>query len=157
MSKGSFYHYFKGKDALLGSLAYLFDDKYEELVASMDPTLSAADKLLYLNYELFLMIETSVDMELLTLLYSSQLTTRDQRALLDDQRFYFTCIREIIEAAQNCGEFTSERSANELVHLYTMYERSLIYDWLLCQGSYSLSKYSAELLPGTLAQFLAKN
>ena len=83
-SKGSFYHYFKGKDALLGSLAYLFDDKYEELVASMDPTLSAADKLLYLNYELFLMIETSVDMELLTLLYSSQLTTRDQRALLDD-------------------------------------------------------------------------
>ena len=26
-SKGSFYHYFKGKDALLGSLAYLFDDK----------------------------------------------------------------------------------------------------------------------------------
>ena len=43
-SKGSFYHYFKGKDALLGSLAYLFDDKYEELVASMDPTLSAADR-----------------------------------------------------------------------------------------------------------------
>ena len=55
----------------------------------MDPTLSAADKLLYLNYELFLMIETSVDMELLTLLYSSQLTTRDQRALLDDQLILF--------------------------------------------------------------------
>lgn len=156
-SKGSFYHYFKGKDALLGSLAYLFDDKYEELVALMDPTLSAADKLLYLNYELFLMIETSVDMELLTLLYSSQLTTKDQRALLDDNRFYFTCIREIVEDAQKRGEFTSRRSADELIRLYTMYERSLIYDWLLCQGSYSLSKYSAELLPGTLAQFLTKD
>ena len=30
-SKGSFYHYFESKDALLGSLAYLFDEKYEEL------------------------------------------------------------------------------------------------------------------------------
>ena len=30
-SKGSFYHYFDGKDALLSSLSYLFDEKYEEL------------------------------------------------------------------------------------------------------------------------------
>ena len=27
-SKGSFYHYFEGKDALLGSLSFLFDEKY---------------------------------------------------------------------------------------------------------------------------------
>ena len=32
-SKGSFYHYFEGKDALLSSLSYLFDEKYEALVA----------------------------------------------------------------------------------------------------------------------------
>ena len=31
-SKGSFYHYFEGKDALLGTLAYVFDEKYEELM-----------------------------------------------------------------------------------------------------------------------------
>ena len=30
-SKGSFYHYFEGKDALLSSLSYMFDEKYEEL------------------------------------------------------------------------------------------------------------------------------
>ena len=30
-SRGSFYHYFEGKDALLSSLSYLFDDKYVEL------------------------------------------------------------------------------------------------------------------------------
>ena len=27
-SKGSFYHYFEGKDALLGSLSFLFDEEY---------------------------------------------------------------------------------------------------------------------------------
>ena len=31
-SKGSFYHYFDGKDALLGTLAYVFDEKYEETI-----------------------------------------------------------------------------------------------------------------------------
>ena len=28
-SRGSFYHYFEGKDALLSSLSYLFERKYE--------------------------------------------------------------------------------------------------------------------------------
>ena len=31
-SRGSFYHYFEGKDALLSSLSYLFDEKYEEIL-----------------------------------------------------------------------------------------------------------------------------
>ena len=35
-SRGSFYHYFDGKDALLSSLSYLFDDKYEELLETLD-------------------------------------------------------------------------------------------------------------------------
>ena len=44
-SKGSFYHYFEGKDALLSSLSYLFDEKYEELTDSFTPDMTAADKL----------------------------------------------------------------------------------------------------------------
>ena len=35
-SKGTFYHYFEGKDALLGTLSVLFDDKYEELVEKIN-------------------------------------------------------------------------------------------------------------------------
>jgi AcrR family transcriptional regulator len=30
-SKGSFYHYFEGKDSLLETLSLIFDEKYEEL------------------------------------------------------------------------------------------------------------------------------
>ena len=72
-SKGTFYHYFKGKEALLNSLSDLFDEKYEDLISEIDPKMSAYDKLLYLNRELFYMIETSVDIKLLASLYSSQL------------------------------------------------------------------------------------
>ena len=82
-SKGTFYHYFKGKEALLNTLSNLFDQKYEELSNVIDPDLSAYDKLLFLNHELFYMIETSVEIHLLAYLYSSQLITKDKKSLSD--------------------------------------------------------------------------
>ena len=65
-SRGSFYHYFEGKDALLSSLSYLFDEKYEELTETMDMSLSPIDKLIFLNQELFGMIENTVSVDLLS-------------------------------------------------------------------------------------------
>ena len=152
-SKGTFYHYFKGKDALLNTLAYLLDDKYEELTSTMDPDLSACDKLLFLNHELFYMIETSIDLRLLALLYSSQLTTRDTKSLLDKDRYYFTLITQIIAEGKENGEFPESNSISDLVKLYTMYERSILYDWALCKGDYSLTEYSDRLLPHVLDKF----
>ena len=64
-SKGSFYHYFEGKDALLGSLSMIFDEKYEELRQEMAPDMHAVEKLLYMNHELFTMIDNTVSVELL--------------------------------------------------------------------------------------------
>nr|WPB23095.1 hypothetical protein GAFPHCNK_02604 [[Clostridium] scindens] len=115
-SKGTFYHYFKGKEALLNSLSYLFDEKYEELAAVIDPNLSAYDKLLFLNHELFYMIETSVDIKLLAFLYSSQLITKDKKSLSDGKRFYFKWVTEILSDGLKRGEFKNTSSAEELMN-----------------------------------------
>ncbi|MEY8282459.1 TetR/AcrR family transcriptional regulator [Lachnospiraceae bacterium 50-23] len=152
-SKGTFYHYFKGKEALLNSLSYLFDQKYEELSAVMDPSLSACDKLMFLNHELFYMIETSVDIHLLAYLYSSQLVTKDKKSLSDQKRFYFKWLTEILEEGLESGEFKSTSSAEELMSIYAMYERALLYDWSLFKGKYSLTEYSDKLLPHVLKTF----
>lgn len=153
-SKGTFYHYFKGKEALLNSLSDLFDEKYEELAAVIDPTMSAYDKLLYLNHELFYMIETSVDIDLLAFLYSSQLTTKGKKSLSDSKRFYFKWITEILEDGLADGEFKDTSSAKELMKIYAMFERALLYDWALFRGKYSLSEYSSRLLPHVLDTFV---
>ena len=152
-SKGTFYHYFKGKDALLTTLSDLFDQQYEEINNTLDQSLTAREKLLLLNHELFYMIETSIDINLLASLYSSQLVTKDNRSLLDDDRYYFQLIREIVEAGICLGEFKDSSSVEELVKIYTMYERALLYDWALCEGKYSLSAYSDRLLPHVLDNF----
>ena len=64
-SKGSFYHYFGGKDALLATLSDLFDQKYQDLQPTLDPAMPALDKLLFLNRALFQMIEDRVPLDLL--------------------------------------------------------------------------------------------
>lgn len=153
-SKGTFYHYFKGKEALLNSLSDLFDEKYEELAAVIDPAMSAYDKLLYLNHELFYMIETSVDIDLLAFLYSSQLTTKGKKSLSDSKRFYFKWITEILEDGLADGEFKDTSSAKELMKIYAMFERALLYDWALFRGKYSLNEYSSRLLPHVLDTFV---
>ena len=72
-SKGSFYHYFDGKDALLSTLSDLFDQKYQDLQAVMPPEMPTMEKLLFLNRELFRMIEDSVSIDLMARLLSTQL------------------------------------------------------------------------------------
>lgn len=152
-SKGSFYHYFKGKESLLNTMSYLFDEKYQELAQEIDSTMSCYQKLLFLNHELFYMIEQTVNIDLLALLYSSQLVTKGKISLSDKKRFYFKWISEILEEGIKTGEFSSDSTAHELMDIYAMYERALLYDWALHKGSYSLSAYSDRLLPLVLQGF----
>ena len=104
-SRGSFYHYFEGKDALLSSLSYLFDEKYEELTETMDMSLSPIDKLIFLNQELFGMIENTVSVDLLCQLFSSQLVTKGERHLLNTNRTYYKLLRQITVEGQEQGCF----------------------------------------------------
>ena len=152
-SRGSFYHYFEGKDALLSSLSYLFDEKYEELMWQIDPAMNSFEKLMLLNRELFSMIENSVSMELLARLLSSQLITRGDKHLLDHNRMYYRLLRSIISEGQRKGELRAEASVNDIVKTYVLCERALMYDWCLCNGEYSLSQYSARMLPLLTAHF----
>ena len=153
-SKGSFYHYFDGKDALLSTLSDLFDEKYESLIPQMDSSMPAMEQLLYLNSELFLMIENSVSLELLARLLSTQLVTNGERHLLDHKRTYYRLLRRIISQGQASGELSNKRSVNDMVKLYALSERALMYDWCLCSGEYSLREYAAQMLPSFLSSFL---
>ncbi len=146
-SKGSFYHYFEGKDALLRTLSYLFDEKYTRLMEEMDPQMNSFDKLMYINREVYLLIENSVSLDLLARLLSSQLITRGEKHLLDRNRVYYRVLRQIVSEGQDRGQIRDDLSVNEIVKAYAMIERALMYDWCLCEGEYSLSRYAQTMLP----------
>ena len=151
-SKGSFYHYFEGKDGLLGSLSYIFDEEYEKLQENLSDDMGAFEKLLYLNRELFSVIEERIDIDLLTRLYSTQLITKGEKHLLDNKRLYYKLLRKIVTDGQKNEELTTEMTVNEIVKLYAMCERALIYDWCLCNGEYSLYSYAKTVMPVFLSK-----
>ena len=146
-SKGSFYHYFSCKDDLLGSLSYLFDEKYEELMETMDPKLSPVEKLIRMNRELFLMIENTVSVSMLSQLFASQLTSKGERHLLDPDRTYYKLLRQIAVEGQQQNLFRDDLSINDITKAYALFERAMMYDWCISSGNYSICQYSEKMLP----------
>ena len=152
-SKGSFYHYFESKESLPASLSYLFDEKYEELMEMMDPSLGVIEKLVFINQELFLMIENTVSIDILSRLFASQLVSGSERSLLDPTRTYYKLLRQIVIEGQQQGLFREEFTTLDVTRAYAVFERGLMYDWCISGGNYSLAQYSAQLLPQFLMGF----
>ena len=146
-SKGSFYHYFDGKDALLSSLSMLFDEQYELLMERPDLPENSIDLLQYLNRSLFETIENTVSIDLLSRLFSSQLVTHGERHLLDRSRTYYKLLRRIISEGQQKGEIRDDFTVGEVSRAYAMFERGLMYDWCLSGGEYSLPVYAVRMMP----------
>ena len=136
----------------MGSLSYIFDEEYARLQDTFTPDMTSFDKLLYLNPKLFSMIENRIDIELLTRLYSTQLVTKGEKHLLDSKRLYYKLLRNIVTEGQEKKELTDSLTVKEIVKLYALCERALIYDWCLCGGEYSLCTHAKTVLPMLLSQ-----
>ena len=150
-SKGSFYHYFKTKEELMGTLAYLFDEKYTEIWPEVLKIDNAFEKLIFMNERLFGMIEDSISIDLVARLYSSQLVTKGEKQFIDYSRVYYKLLRNVVSDGQKSGEIRSDLSCNEIVKMYALIERGLLYDWCICGGNYPLKDYSRKSMRNLLA------
>ena len=146
-SKGSFYHYFNSKDELLSSLSELFDVKYEEEMANLDPEMNSYDKLLYLCYCVHDMIQDEVPVGLLASLYASQVVTKGSKHLLDQNRDYYRMINILVEEGQRRGQIRNDMTYFEIARLYTLCERAIIYDYCISNGDYDLGDYTRQTMP----------
>ena len=104
-----------------------------------------------MNRELFLMIENTVSVTLLGQLFARQLLTKGERHRLEPDRTYYKLLRQITIEGQQQGLFRDDLSINDITRAYAMFERGMMYDWCLSNGSYSLLQYSQQMLPLFLA------
>ncbi|MBO5155221.1 MAG: proline racemase family protein [Eubacterium sp.] len=139
-----FYRNFAQKDDLEHTLGDLFDEKYAQLMVSMNPRFSHYEQLVYLNRELFEMIETQVPFQLVEHVYVGM--PQERQELLNKNRFYYQLITQIIKEGQQKGEFEREESAESLTDTYASLERGLIYDWCVKGGTESLSEKGQKIL-----------
>lgn len=146
VSKGTFYHYFDGKESLIDGMSYMLDSKYEDILVSLDENLNPIDKLVALTQEVFFMMENTVPVHLLSRILASQLTTNGDKHLLNPDRTYFRVIRQIVIEAKEQHYFKDIYSVNEICIAFTLFERGLMYDWCVSNGNYAFSQYSAKMM-----------
>ena len=146
-SKGTFYHYFNGKDALLGSLSDIFDSYYEELVERLDPGMNSVDKLIFLSCEAHKMIGERIQPDLLASLYSSQVVTRGDNHLLNQTRFYHRLVHQLVDEGLRRGEIRPDMSIIDASHYFSMSERAIVYDYCISGASFDLGAYTEKLIP----------
>jgi hypothetical protein len=60
---------------------------------------------------------------------------------------YYRLIRQIVSRGKEKGEIADIMSVSELVKYYALCERSLMYDWCLSKGDYSLKEYGKQIMP----------
>ena len=96
-------------------------------------------------------VENRIDLDLLTRMYSAQLTAKGEKQLLDHNRVYYKLLRKIMARGQERGEITTEKTVSELVRFYAFCERSMLYDWCLYGGEYSLREYAKYTMPQLLS------
>ena len=105
------------------------------------------EKLIQMNRELFVMIENTVSVTVLSQLFSTQLITKGEKHLLEPDRTYYRLLRQIAIEGQEQGLFREDLSVNDIMRAYAMFERGMMYDWCLAGGNYSLTQYSQQILP----------
>lgn len=152
ISEAEFYDIFSSKDELEHTLGDLFDEKYTQLMISINPKISQYEKLVYLNREMFELIEKKVPFDLISHIYVG--TPAERQNVLNDNRFYYHLIPKIIEEGQANGEFSCEEDAQSLAESYFSIERGLIYDWCIKGGTDSLVLNSSKILPVYLEHML---
>lgn len=141
-SKGSFYHYYSGKDELLASLPEIFDAKYEEVMQALDPEMDSFDKLMTLCFSVHDLIESDIPVGLLGVTYLSQVVTKGDKHLLNQNRFYYKMVNQLVDEGQRRGQITRSMPYYEIAHMYALCERAIIYDYCISDGGYALGEYT---------------
>lgn len=152
VTEQQFYEDFTQKDDLEHTLGDLFDRKYAELMVSMSSRLSCYEKLVYLNKELFTLIENQVPIDLVCHIYVG--VPEERQEMLNHERLYYKLIPQLIAEGQKSGEFKTEETAEAMAETYASLERGLIYDWCVKGGKESLSVKGQKILPIYLEHLL---
>lgn len=146
-SRSAFYHHFHGKDELLFSIAYSYDNEYADwLKLSYDPKLSMTENLIFFNHFVLKTVEKSPFCPLYPSIYGLQVMTDGVRPLINPERNYYQILQKLLKTGLESGELQSSYSFATLTDMITSAQIGVIYAWNLHQKSFSLTEYGDSIL-----------
>ena len=114
---------------------------------ALDPEMDSFDKLMTLCFSVHDLIESDIPVGLLASLYSSQVVTKGDKHLLNQNRFYYKMVNQLVDEGQRRGQITRSMPYYEIAHMYALCERAIIYDYCISDGGYALGEYTRKTMP----------
>ncbi len=146
-SRSAFYHHFHGKEELLFTIAYAYDNDYSIwLKEEYDKNLHMVDNLISFNNFVMRAVENSPFCELYPALYGLQVMTGGVRHILNHDRDYYRILRGLLKRGIDRGEIVSRYDYAVLTDMITSFQIGITYNWCLQKKRYSLQQYGRELM-----------
>jgi AcrR family transcriptional regulator len=142
IAKGTFYHYFEGKDSLLDEVLYPIDDyfaSFEEELLGCDSFLEAISQ--YAEYYSTYISESGLKMCRTVIL---AMMSANNKTYVSDDRVIKNILIKIISQWQEKGEVTKDFIAERICSMFLVIFRGYMLNWYSENGSYDLGKEVSE-------------
>lgn len=153
-SKGTFYHYFEGKEEV-ASAPELYDKAYSDWYREAQNSGADAISMLREMNQVFLrQLETMLDLERASATCRFEASTQNSAPYISNGRVYNRILHAIIQKGQAQHEIRDDISFIVLSHIYALVQRGIIFDWCIYQGSYSILEFGLRTMEIMLCGFL---
>ncbi|MGE7762992.1 TetR/AcrR family transcriptional regulator [Peribacillus sp. NPDC097895] len=144
-SKGSFYQHFSAKSDIFLVRFKEVDDYYQKVYQSFPIDMAAFDKLAIFIRKLMRFLEEEMGKDLMKVIYSSALDSKEHTYFLNSNRSLFKIIRFLIEEAKEQNGIRSDQTVDEISTLITQSLMGIIYHWGLNNSERTLESLSMPL------------
>ena len=152
-SKGTFYYYFEGKEEIAG-IPDLYDqayaDWYDEARTRDQDALSLLREF---NRVYLTQLEAKQDLERSAAVCRYEISTKNKDVYIGSSRVYNHIIQSILQKGQAANTVRTDVSFMELSHIYSMTQRGIVFDWCICNGTYSLLEFGTRPINMLLCGF----
>ncbi len=146
-SRSAFYHHFRGKEELLFTIAYTYDEDYDTwLQECYDENLHVVDNLISFNNYVLHAVESSSFCSFYPTLYGLQVMTDGVRHILNPDRTYYQILRQLLKKGIESGQIVSPHTYTVLTDMITSFQIGLTYNWCLQKKRYSLTQYGQDIM-----------
>ncbi|UYZ00959.1 TetR/AcrR family transcriptional regulator [Peribacillus frigoritolerans] len=156
-SKGSFYQHFSAKSDIFLVRFIEVDDYYREVFRSFPVDMDATEKLFIFIRKLMRFLEVEMGKDLMKVIYSSALDSKEHTYFLNSNRSLFKIIRSLIEEAKEQNDICTDQSVNEISQLIIQSLMGIIYHWGLNNSEQSLESLSIPLTKTIINGLKTKN
>lgn len=134
-AKGSFYTYFSTKSDIIVEEFWSIDSYYRKYARNLKRYETASEKLTAFTRAQTRFVRDEVGNDMLKILYANQTSSYgDNKIIIDESRFWFSLIRDIILEGQMSGEFRDDLPAENMARWFNRTMRGNFLDWCISSG-----------------------